>query len=256
MKTYGLIGKTLGHSFSKRYFEECYGLNAIPSADRYLNFELPNIEQLPELIQANPDLMGFNVTIPYKSAVIPFLHEISTDASAIGAVNVVSIERSPEPYGNPVMRGFNTDYLGFKHAITPLLRHHHQSALVIGNGGASASVRYALDTMGIAYQCVCRNPVSPGEFHFEQLDAERVGRYQIIINTTPIGTWPNVNEIPPISMEGVTESHLVFDLVYNPEETKLMQEAKKRGAVTCNGLIMLRKQADLAFEIWNKAYAN
>lgn len=250
MRTYGLIGKTLTHSFSKRYFEEKYRFNLDPSASRYLNFELSSIDQLMDLIHATPELVGFNVTVPYKSTVMPFIHELSFDASAIGAVNVVRIEKNLDSSEGPILHGFNTDHLGFTHAIKPLLKPHHQRALVIGNGGAAASVRYALTTMGIAFHSTCRNPQTAEEFHFEELDATRVGQYQILINTTPVGTWPEVDAMPPIPLNGIDDRHLVFDLVYNPEETKLMQQAKTQGATTSNGLIMLRKQADLSLEIW------
>jgi shikimate dehydrogenase len=250
MKTYGLVGKKLGHSFSKRYFEEKHGYNLAPTASRYLNFELSDIHQIISLAREHPDLHGLNVTIPYKSDVIPFLNRLSPEASAIGAVNVIKITRDPINHKPIYFSGYNTDFSGFKHAISPLLKPNHQSALVIGNGGASASIRYALSTMGITFQCLCRSPKSSDEISFDEMDSEKISKIPIIINTTPLGTWPDVDQMPPISLQGINESHLVFDLVYNPEETKLMREAKKKGAIVSNGLIMLRKQADLAIEIW------
>lgn len=254
MITYGLVGKSLKHSFSKRYFEERYGFNLNPDAPLYLNFEITDIRQMRDIVAENSDISGFNVTIPYKTQVLELLDELSPAAHEIGAVNVVKIIRDPFSKKS-IWRGYNTDYLGFKEAISPMIN-HHRAALVLGNGGASVSIRYAMEHLGVQCTCACRTPQSNLDISFDKVDNAVIRSHQIIINTTPLGTWPEVNSMPPIPLDHINEEHLVFDLVYNPEETLLMREAKKRGATTSNGLIMLRKQADLSLEIWEQSQNN
>ena len=249
MATYGLVGKTLSHSFSKRYFEETYGFNSADSPYRYLNFELAKITEITSLLNSHPDLAGFNVTIPYKNEIIPYIDQLSDDAAQIGAVNVIKVIEDTSK-GIKILEGHNTDHSGFAAAILPLLRPNHTTAIVIGNGGASDSVRFALKGIGVEYICCCRNPKRTGDIVFDQLNRNHFENYKIIINTTPLGTWPEITQKPPIPVDFIDERHLVFDLVYNPEETTLMRESRLRGAVVSNGLQMLRNQADLALHIW------
>lgn len=250
MATYGLVGKTLSHSFSKRYFEETYGFNSPGSPNRYLNFELAEISEITSMINSQPDLGGFNVTIPYKNEIIPFVDQLSEDAKKIGAVNVIKLI-DDHSVGKLILEGHNTDHIGFKAAILPLIRQNQTTAMVIGNGGASNSVRFALEGMGIDYICCCRNPKRKEDIPFNLLKRGHFENYKILINTTPVGTWPDITQMPPIQMDYIDERHLVFDLVYNPEETLLMRMSKIRGAMVSNGLQMLRNQADLALQIWN-----
>jgi shikimate dehydrogenase len=249
MATYGLVGKTLSHSFSKRYFEETYGFNSTNSPNSYINFELANIADITSVIKSYPDLAGFNVTIPYKNEIIPYIDQLSNDAAQIGAVNVIKVIED-DSKGLKILEGHNTDHLGFKDAILPLLRPNHTTAIVIGNGGASDSVRFALDEMGIENVCCCRNPKRNDDLTFDLLNRRHFENYKVLINTTPLGTWPEISQMPPIPVEFIDERHLVFDLVYNPEETMLMRESRSRGAVVSNGLQMLRNQANLALQIW------
>ncbi|MFM7177324.1 MAG: shikimate dehydrogenase family protein [Bacteroidota bacterium] len=249
MATYGLVGKKLSHSFSKRYFEETYGFNSDESRNRYLNFELANISEITSLDSTYPDLAGFNVTIPYKNEIIPYIDCLSDDAAQIGAVNVIKVIHDTSN-GRNILEGHNTDHIGFMAAILPMVRSNHTTAMVIGNGGASDSVRFALQGMGIECVCCCRNPKRADDIVFNSLRRSHFDRYKILINTTPLGTWPGTSQMPPIPVDFVDESHLVFDLVYNPEETLLMRESRLRGAVVSNGLQMLRNQADLALQIW------
>jgi shikimate dehydrogenase len=249
MATYGLVGKSLSHSFSKRYFEEKYGFNKPESSNSYLNFELASIDAITSMLQSHPDLAGFNVTIPYKNEIIPYIDQMSADAAQIGAVNVIKVVNDHST-GIKRLEGYNTDHLGFKAAIMPLIRSSQNTAIVIGNGGASDSVRFALEGMGIEHVCCCRNPKRTDDIEFNQLTKRHFEKYKILINTTPLGTWPEISQMPPIPFQFIDESHLVFDLVYNPEETMLMRESRLRGAVVSNGLQMLRNQADLALQIW------
>lgn len=249
MATYGLVGKSLSHSFSKRYFEETYGFNGTDSQNRYLNFELAGISEITSLINSQHDLAGFNVTIPYKNEIIPFIDILSDDAVKIGAVNVIRVVNQTSN-GKKILEGHNTDHVGFKAAIFPMIRSNQTTALVIGNGGASDSVRFALNEMGIEYVCCCRSPKRADDIVFSDLNRSHFEKYKILINTTPLGTWPETSQMPPIPVDFVDERHLVFDLVYNPEETMLMRESRLRGAMVSNGLQMLRNQADLALHIW------
>lgn len=249
MADFGLVGKSLAHSFSKRYFEEKHGFNNPDAPNRYFNFELASISEITSMLAKQPDLEGFNVTIPYKNEIIPYIDQLSDDAAQIGAVNVVKVTKD-ESNGIKGLEGYNTDHLGFKGAIQPLLRSNHTTAIIIGNGGASDSVRFALEGMGIEIVCCCRNPKRISEIEFKHLTKSHFEKFKILINTTPLGTWPDISRMPPIPVDFIDESHLVFDLVYNPEETMLMRESRIRGAVVSNGLQMLKNQAELALQIW------
>jgi len=246
MKKYGLIGYPLTHSFSKRYFTEKFETEKIDSA--YENFEIDNISKFTEIIINNPELVGLNVTIPYKEQVIPFLDELNESAREIGAVNTVKISLQQE---KPVLSGYNTDVYGFRESLKPLLQSHVQQALVLGSGGASLAVCYALTELGIRYQLAGREP-NEKKLSYDQLTAEMLKEYPLIINTSPLGTYPDVDRIPPIPLGGIGPGHICYDLVYNPPLTRFLAEAASRGAVTKNGYEMLVLQAEKAWEIWNQ----
>ena len=246
-RKFGLIGFPLAHSFSRKFFTEKFSNEGIDA--EYVNFELENIELLPHLIAAHPDLEGLNVTIPYKEQVIRFIDNIDKEAANIQAVNTIKIQRS----GHHVsLHGFNTDILGFQESIKPLIHKYHSKALVLGTGGASKAVVKALNNLGIDSILVSRNPEEKGELSYDDLDEDVMASYKIIINTTPIGTSPNIEGCPAIPFEWITPKHLLFDLVYNPEVTEFLKQGLSKGATIKNGLEMLHLQALAAWEIWNR----
>ena len=244
MKVYGLIGKNIDYSFSKKYFTERFANNNAPECI-YENFDLASIDDFGAILHNHANLAGLNVTIPYKEAVMPHLHVLSKKAMAIGAVNVIRFMK------NGKLKGYNSDYFGFKKALKPLLQPHHQKALILGTGGASKAVAFALKEMNIPYAFVSRE-AQENTISYEQINASTFDNYQIIINCTPLGTSPNIDEFPPIPYQFFTEKHLAFDLIYNPEETQFLKKSKKKGALTKNGMEMLVFQAEKAWEIWNK----
>ena len=246
-RTFGLIGYPLTHSFSRKFFTEKFANEHLDA--EYLNFEIPSITDLPGLIVANPDLEGFNITIPYKEQIIPYLDEISDAAKEIKAVNTVKIVRNGTSYS---LHGFNTDIHGFQESIRPILQKQHKKALVLGTGGASKANVKALKNLGIETQLVSRSPKSTSEISYTSLDKEILSRYDIIVNTSPIGTYPKVEEKPEIPYSYITSDHLLFDLVYNPEVTAFLMQGIDRGSTTKNGLEMLHLQALAAWDIWNK----
>ena len=241
---YGLAGKNIGHSFSKRYFNEKFESLGLEDHE-YVNFEIEDISLLPEIVKRHPNLKGLNVTIPYKESVIPQLTSLSKKAMAIGAVNTIRI------LADGKLKGYNTDWYGFRKAIKPLLEPHHRNALILGTGGASKAIAYVLTDLDIKYTFVSRND-SPNHIPYERLNATIFDNYQIIINTTPVGTWPDVTSSPKIPYEFLTPKHIAFDLIYNPEETQFMKNAKQFGAKTSNGYDMLVFQAEKAWRIWHK----
>lgn len=247
MRELGLIGFPLGHSFSKRYFTDKFentGINAI-----YQNFELESVEEILNIVATHPNLEGFNVTIPHKQAIIPLLNKITPEAQAIGAVNCVKIIRTAEKFE---LVGHNTDVIGFEGALRNFLGEVTPTkALVLGNGGAAKAVRYVLGKMGIAYLTVSRKPQRENEIGYEILPSI-IEDYKLIINTTPLGTWPNIETSPNIPYEKLTADHFLFDLVYNPEVTKFMSQGKKVGTNVCNGYQMLVMQAEAGWKIWNE----
>ena len=238
MNRYGLIGKTLGHSFSQRYFTEKFAREGLDA--RYDNYEMPSADGVVDLIASTPELVGLNVTIPYKQDVIPLLRSLDPDAEAIGAVNVIRIRD---------MRGFNTDVIGFRESIRPLLQPHHTKALVLGTGGASLAVKYGLRQLGIQPLSVSRSR-REGVITYDDLDATVMSDYTVIVNCTPLGTFPRVDECALIPYHLLTPRHLLFDLVYNPEETLFLRKGREQGAATKNGYEMLIRQAEAAWEIW------
>lgn len=239
---YGLIGKPLGHSFSASFFNDKFEKENIP--EHYSLFPLDNIGQLQQLLNDHPDLKGLNVTIPYKKEVIPFLSELSEAASEIGAVNVIKFGSDGK------LSGHNTDAIGFRNSIEPLLEPHMKKALVLGTGGASLAVAYVLRSLGLQVTFVSRKS-SPGMLTYSELTPEVIAENHVIVNTTPLGTWPDTDACPDIPYNLLTPAHLCHDLVYNPEITKFMRLANEYGAKVKNGLEMLKGQAVAAWEIWN-----
>lgn len=242
MKLFGLIGNPLTHSFSKKYFTEKFRRENISDCS-YENFQLSSIEELYALIASHNNLAGLNVTIPFKELVIPFLNELDEIATETGAVNTIKIS-------NGQLKGFNTDVYGFTESIINLLEHSHTSALILGTGGSSKAVAYGLKKMGIGFDFVSRNP-DKNELGYENLTADVILQHKIIINTTPAGMFPSIESCPSIPYEHLTKSHLLFDLIYNPDETLFLQKAKARGAQIMNGMDMLKLQAEKSWEIWN-----
>lgn len=249
LSKFGLIGYPLGHSFSKSYYREKFERENIRQVE-YDLFPLETIDDFPDLVAADPQLLGVNVTIPYKIAVMKYLDELSPEARAIGAVNCIRIERNAQ--GGTHLKGFNTDVFGFEHSLRPLLKEWHKQALVLGNGGAARAVCHALDRLGIGWKLVSRNPQKgdPRHLGYAQLDQEVLDQYLLIINTTPLGTFPKVNESPDIPYGFLGERHLLYDLIYNPAETTFMKWGKSRGAEVRNGYEMLVLQAERNWEIW------
>ncbi len=238
---YGLTGYPLSHSFSPGYFQEKFlreGIEAI-----YTAFPLSAIEDFPGLLKMHPELNGLNVTIPYKTSVIPFIHELSSDAQAIGAVNCINIK-------DGVLKGYNTDWTGFRDSLKPLLKPHHQKALVLGNGGAAKAVVYALQQLGITFKVVSRG-ISSGPFlPYSGITPELLQEYTLLINTTPLGMFPDEDRAAELPYNTLSEKHLLYDLIYNPEQTKFLQLGKEQGAVIKNGLEMLHLQAEESWKIW------
>lgn len=248
MKKFGLIGYPLGHSFSKNFFNEKFQSENIDA--EYVNFEIPTIDELPKVIATNPNLVGLNVTIPYKEKVIAYLDELDQDAAAIGAVNVIRVEHGKN---NKVkLTGHNSDVIGFSRSIEPLLETYHQKALILGTGGASKAINHALKTLGLATMFVSRNQHNDHTVTYEELTPEIMDKYKVIVNCTPVGMYPKADQCPDIPYECLTPRHLLYDLLYNPSTTLFMKKGEDRGAVVKNGLEMLLLQAYGAWDIWNR----
>jgi len=243
-KTYGLVGKNIAYSFSKKYFTERF-LKTNASHCAYENFDISEIQQFTEVLKNNPNLVGLNVTIPYKEAILPYLDSLSKKSAEIGAVNVIRFTKSGK------LKGYNSDAYGFKKALEPMLQEHHKKALILGTGGASKAVAYALKELGILYTFVSRE-ATENTIDYTRINATTFDNFQIVINCTPLGTSPNVKESPPIPYQFFTEKHIAFDLIYNPEETQFLKKAKQKGAIIQNGMAMLAFQAEKAWQIWNK----
>ena len=242
MREFGLIGKTLSHSFSKIYFEEKFQREHITDA-AYSLFELADIESITDFIRQHPDLVGFNVTIPYKQQIIPYLDVLSDEAKTIGAVNTVTIQHT----GNHIItKGYNTDIIGFRESLQGITIPHR--ALILGTGGASVAVKYVLELLGSTCTVVSRNPNRA--LPYSALNQEIVRLHRLIVNCTPLGTYPNIKEKPDIPYEGISGDHILYDLVYNPSETAFLKEGLLRGAKIINGLAMLHAQAEAAWNIW------
>lgn len=243
-KKYGLLGKDISYSFSKKYFTDKFQSYHFDNCE-YLNFDIPTIKNLTKIIAKTKGLQGLNVTIPYKEEVIPYLDKLSKNARKIGSVNTIIVSKKKK------LKGYNTDYYGFKKALKPLLKSQHTKALILGTGGASKGVAFALKKLQIEYDFVSRNP-DEFQISYDEIDASIFNDYTIIINTTPVGTFPNIDECPKLNYSLFTKEHIAFDLVYNPEETLFLKQAKSNGAITKNGYEMLVFQAEKSWEIWNK----
>jgi shikimate dehydrogenase len=240
--SFGLIGRDISYSFSKAYFSKKFA--DLKLNHSYENFDLKQIEDFEELIKARPDVRGYNVTIPYKESVIAYLDVLDTTAEKIGAVNTIKIF-------NKGLKGYNTDAFGFQKALIPLLQPHHKKAMILGTGGASRAIAFVLHKMGIPFIFVSRNP-GKDQLGYSQLDCHIFEEFTILINCTPLGTFPDVSEKPDIPYECITSKHLLFDLIYNPDRTVFLTEGFRRGAAFSNGLKMLEFQAEKAWEIWTQ----
>lgn len=245
MKKYGLIGYPLGHSFSMGYFNEKFKNEAINAV--YENFEIPDIQDITTVIGSNPDLAGFNVTIPYKEKVMDYLDYIAPEAAEIGAVNVVKVTHNGE---RAVLKGFNSDVVGFVNSIKPLLRPLHKKALVLGTGGASKAVEYGLRKLGLETIKVSRTE-KDNTITYGQVTPEVLSEYKVIINCTPCGMAPHFDECPNLPYDSIDDSFLLYDLIYNPEETLFLRKGKEKDATVKNGLEMLLLQAEEGWNIWN-----
>jgi len=242
MLLYGLIGYPLTHSFSKNYFTEKFKREGIDNC-RYENFQLVSIDNLPKVLVENPNLAGLNVTIPHKESVLQFINESSETVKEIGACNCIRIT-------DEGLAGYNTDVVGFEKSLSEKLGSHHRKALILGTGGAAKAVEYVLGRMGINYKCVSRQ-ASATNLSYDQLDKFLIQEYELIINTTPVGMYPNISEAPPIPYGGIGQKHFLFDLIYNPVKTLFLKKGEDRGAVIQNGYDMLIYQAEESWNIWN-----
>ena len=246
MNTFGLLGYPLGHSFSRKFFTEKFAREGIDA--EYLNFELPSIEGYLDLLRAHPNLRGHNVTIPYKQQIIPYLDQLSPEAASIGAVNVVKITAD----GRRI--GYNSDVIGFTESIRPLLKPYHKRALILGTGGASKAVYYGLkEKLGMEEVWFVSRKPALGLFTYSDLTPDIINEYPVIINCTPCGMYPHVDESPALPYEAMTPRNLLYDLVYNPKTTQFMQRGAARGAVVKNGLEMLLLQAKASWDFWTES---
>lgn len=239
---FGLVGKDISYSFSRGYFAEKFEQLGLGNHS-YVNFDLPEIEAFEKLLRNISEIKGLNVTIPYKEAVIPYLTKLDVKSERIGAVNTIKIDKNG-------LTGYNTDCYGFQKSIEPFLKKHHQKALILGTGGASKAVAFVFEELNIPYNFVSRNPVK-NQLSYANLDRFILDEYSVLVNCTPLGTHPNVNQKPDIPYKHLGKEHLLFDLIYNPEKTAFLLEGESRGSVICNGHRMLELQAEKAWEIWN-----
>ncbi len=240
----GLVGKNISYSFSKVYFLKKFEVLKLSNLT-YRNFDIPEISEFPFLIyQKEEEFKGFNVTIPYKQSIMCYLSEIDADAQKIGAVNTIKVTDKNE------LIGYNTDIYGFEHSLSPLLKQNHKNALVLGTGGASKAIAFVLDKLDIGYQLVSRVK-SEQAISYADLSKEVIENHQLIINCTPLGTHPNIENYPEIPYQFLSDQHFLYDLIYNPSETTFLKKGNERGAITKNGLEMLELQAEKSWEIWN-----
>lgn len=241
MKSYGLIGKSLKHSFSKEYFTKKFERDNLEA--RYENFEFESVESIRSYFEERKDVLGLNVTIPYKQSIIPFLDELDDSAKEIGAVNTIKISEGK-------WIGYNTDFYGFMTSLKPFLENTHDRVLVLGSGGASLAIQYSLKLMDIPFHVVSREK-GKGDLTYEDLNEHVIKACKLIINTTPVGTFPDIEEAPSLPYENISSEHLVYDLVYNPDRSKFLALAEAQGAMVMNGLDMLKHQAEKAWRVWS-----
>jgi len=248
MKTFGLIGHRLGYSFSRNFFTEKFAKENLTEHE-YVNFELESIDEFSGIFNSGKTICGLNCTIPYKQQIMPFLDEIDPEAAQVGAVNTVKIMSKN---GNRHLKGFNTDVYGFENSLRPMLEKKHKKALILGTGGASKAIKHILNKLKIEFvSASIEEELFEKEIRYTQITDELMKEYLIIIQATPLGTFPNVDNCPDIPYQSITSDHVLFDLVYNPEETLFLKKGKAQGAKTKNGLEMLHLQAIRAWEIWN-----
>ena len=245
MDKYGLIGHPLVHSFSQNYFNAKFENERINA--RYINFEIPSIDDLAEVLARNPELKGLNVTRPYKEKVIPFLDSISPEAKSIGAVNVIRVSRKGS---KTTLKGFNSDVIGFAKSIEPMLESCHKKAMILGTGGASKAVDYGLKSLGLETMFVSRFN-RPGTVRYDNITPEMMKEYNVIVNCTPCGMYPHTDECPNLPYEAIDEHNILYDLLYNPDFTLFMEKGAERGATIKNGLEMLLLQAFASWEFWH-----
>jgi shikimate dehydrogenase len=244
MKLYGLIGYPLGHSFSKKYFTEKFAREGIADC-AYKNFAIPAIDELKDILVQHPQLCGLNITIPYKQAVISFLDDTTTLPKGLTACNCIKIAEGK-------LIGYNTDVTGFEKSLLPQLKTHHTRALILGNGGAAEEVKFVLHQLKIDCKIVSRKLYGDAHLTYGDLNEQILKDHLLIINTTPLGTFPNVDECPAIPYQSLTTQHYLFDLVYNPAKTLFLQKGAERGAAVKNGADMLEIQAEECWKIWNE----
>lgn len=242
MKQFGLIGFPLGYSFSATYFAKKFETENIVDCN-YKDFPIENASEFEQLKNTS-NICGYNVTIPHKETIIPYLDELDAEAKEIGAVNTILFK-------NGKTKGFNTDIYGFENSLKPLLKPHHKEALIVGTGGASKAVQFVFEKLGIKYLFVSRNATQENQIQYDDFNERCMQECTIIVNTTPLGTFPKTEECPNIPYHWITEKHILFDLVYNPEETLFMKKGKAQGAIVKNGYEMLELQAERSWEIWN-----
>ena len=242
MKTFGLLGKDIDYSFSRGYFNDFFKKEAIDAV--YKNFDLQDINELKSVFK-NEKLSGMNATIPYKEAIFPFLDKLSPEAKAIGAVNVVKFE------DDGTITGYNSDYYGFKNSLLPLLKKMPKKGLILGTGGASKAIRHTFESLDIEYTFVSRSK-KEGQLTYQELTKEIIEENLLIVNSTPLGTFPKIEDCPDIPYEFLTKEHMLFDLVYNPEKTTFLQKGEEQGASILNGARMLVLQAEKSWDIWNE----
>jgi len=246
MKTFGLIGYPLGHSFSKKFFTEKFENEGL-SNHQYVNFEIDSIAKFPSIFDMYDNICGLNCTIPYKQQIMAFLNEIDEEAQKVGAVNTIKPIKTSEGIR---LKGYNTDIIGFEQSLKPMLTYKHQKALILGTGGASKAVKHVLAKMGIQYlSASIENDLFENEIRYDSINRSIIEERLIIINATPLGTFPKIDNCPSIPYEKITSEHVLFDLVYNPNETLFLKKGQLKGAKTKNGLEMLHLQAKAAWEI-------
>ncbi|MDO6624008.1 shikimate dehydrogenase [Oceanihabitans sp. 1_MG-2023] len=244
MRKFGLIGKNIDYSFSQSYFAEKFKTEKITDAS-YQNFDLESITDFPSLLK-DTSIKGFNITIPYKELIIKYVDKLDKNAEKIGAINTIKFTKKGK------LKGYNTDYYGFKKSLSPHLKPHHKTALILGTGGASKAIAFALQKLDITYTYVSRNATKENQISYQQLTEEMITNSSIIINCTPLGTYPDVKACPDIPYRAITEKHLLFDLIYNPEESTFLNYGKQKNATIINGYKMLELQAEKSWSIWNK----
>jgi shikimate dehydrogenase len=244
MRKFGLIGKNISYSFSRGYFNNKFESESIENVS-YQNFDLDSLKEFRSIFKDHPEISGLNVTIPYKEKIIEYLDSLSKTAKKIGAVNTIKITKKGK------LKGYNTDYYGFKRSLEGLIQNQHKKALILGTGGASKAVAFTLEKLNISYNYVSRTK-SSDNLTYNELDDSIIKENLVIINCSPLGTHPNINDCPNIPYDSITKNHILFDLIYNPEETLFLKYGKQKGCIISNGLKMLEFQAEKSWAIWNR----